>query len=158
MNTRGLGKVRPILLWNALALAVLIAYFGWRWLRAAEYDHLAEHLGHTGAPRTFPIAYFRERVPAGAGPQEVWSRVRGYTEVRYYLVPLAGTADSVVVQQFRYPMRWDRLDVEVEYRGGVVSDVDVSGEERLGRAITPGEAHTRLKWTPPDQSAEKWNR
>jgi hypothetical protein len=141
--------VRPILWWNVLVATLLVGYLGSRYLRSAELDRLADRLGHFGPTETFPIAYFSERAPVGDSPQEVWPRMREYTDVRYFLLPIAGTVDTLVVQQFQYPLAWDQLKVEIGYRRGAVFDVEVSGQRRKVTPISPEEAYRRLKWRPP---------
>lgn len=150
MTAKPQRNLSAILAWNVAAAFMLLGYFGWRGLRAREFEALATKLGYTGSQKTFPIAHFRERVPAGAAPYEVWSRVRGYAEVRYYLAPVVGTTDTLLVQRFGYPMRWSRLDVDVEYLGGTVRDIDVTGTQWDGMLeIARSEAYARLGWSPP---------
>ena len=144
--------LRVVRVWNFAAVILLLVYLSWRLLRAADYRELAQRVGYNGPQRTFPIAHFRERAPTGARARDVWFRMTGYDKVEYFLVPIVGTKDSVLVQQFCYPMRLEHLEVEIEYKGGVVSDIEVSGEKRAeARTITPYEAFARLGWKPHDK-------
>lgn len=106
---------------------------------------LERRLGADETDLRFPAEYFRQQAPRGASPDEVCGRMRGYNAVRYYLVSLAGGPDSVVVQQFRYPLVVGTLAVGVQYRDGRVADVDT---ERIGigdsRPLTAPEARERL--------------
>jgi hypothetical protein len=142
-------RLNPFWLWNATVFVLLLTYLGWRALRASDYKDLAQRLGYTGPQRTFPIAFFREWAPTGAGAKVVWSRMSSYDQIDYFLVPIVGTRDSVLVQRFCYPMRSEHLKVDVEYRNGLVADVEVSGEGMSSaRRITPTEAYARLGWKP----------
>jgi len=136
-------------LWNISALVLIMAYVAWRLLRAAEYHELAARLGYDGPSRTFPIAYFRQLAPAGTLPQEVWARMASYHGVDYFVAPIVGTTDSIVIQRFTYPMTWDELNVDIEYSGAVVRDIEVTGYLGPGvRRLTADEAYVRLGWRP----------
>lgn len=138
-------------LWNATALVMVVAYVTWRVARQREFTRLAERLGYSGPSATFPIAYFRTVAREGAGPQEVWAGMAGYDSVSYYLVPIVGGSDSILVQRFSYPMRWDVLNVEVEYSDAHVRDIETGGDGRLGAHPIPAiEAYSRLGWRPPE--------
>ena len=142
-------RLSLVLLWNGAVVIVIAAFLSWRVLRAREFSNLANRLGYSGPAEEFPMAFFRERVPLEAPPGDVWNRMRGHSTVRYYIAPIIGTSDSVVVQRFGYPMRWDRLDVDVEYLRGGVRNIDVRGDESFGmQEIPPSEAYERLGWRP----------
>ncbi len=140
---------RPTVLWNAGVILLISGYLGWRTLRAWELSAFSRQVGYSGPANLFPIAFFRTRAPIGADASDVWQRMRGYATVRYYLAPIVGSRDSVLIQRFKYPMRWDDLSVDVEYAAGRVRDVDVAGESWTGmREIAEAEAFQRLGWRP----------
>jgi len=112
---------------------------------------LGEVLGYDGSGREFPIAFLRQAAPPGASPQEVWSRLKGGPAVQYFLAPLVGGPDSVLVQRFTYDLRWDDLIVDVEYQNGVAWDVSVSTDPEIdGRPLVRQEAYALLNWRPPE--------
>ena len=76
------------------------------------------------APARFPYEYFQRLAPAGANPEQVIQRFRGYGDLQYYRLPIA-SGDSVIVQRFVYPLVWYHLNVDVEYRDGVVWDLEM---------------------------------
>jgi hypothetical protein len=76
----------------------------------------------------------------------------GYRDVQYFMAPIAGLPDSALIQRFVYPLRWDRLTVDIDYRNRVVFDVDVSGGRDFGRRAMPkADAYSRLQWKPSGQ-------
>lgn len=113
---------------------------------------LGRQLGASQSGYRFPTQFFRRQIPNGAKLSDVCNRIRGYREIRYYLVPLATDGDSVVIQQFSYPLLFRRLTVGVEYRNTVVTDVDIEPRGiRDARNLSVREAHQRLQ-APPTRS------
>lgn len=99
----------------------------------------------------FPEQYFRARIENGASVADVCQAMYGYEEIVYLLAPVAGTRDSVLVQQFAYPLVFRKLNVSVEYRRQQVTDVDAENWGLSGaRIISVDEAQHRLSllWSP----------
>lgn len=133
---RGLMLVLLVLLVGVVVVVGIDRYA----LRRLQRD-----LGSTGEEGVFPTAFFRKQIPNGATPAEVCRAMRGYDRIRFYLVPLGGGPDSVVVQHFVYRQPIRPLNVGVEYRNGRVGAIytDNEGISRA-RELSRAEAHARL--------------
>lgn len=97
----------------------------------------------------FPREYFVTVLPEGALPGRVYQVMQGYEKIKYYRLPIAGSADSVVVQRFVYPLVWSEMNVDVLYRAGRVFDVDLErGRIPSRNALSPQQAYQHLDWSP----------
>jgi hypothetical protein len=88
---------------------------------------LQRQLGYNGPRKDFPIAYFRQRVREGMTIAEVQRALDHSARIRFFMVPIIGTADSSIVQRFEYPLTWRSLNADVHYRRGLVWDVETGG-------------------------------
>lgn len=141
-----------VLKWPTIALLlVLCVLVARRTLYLVELRRVAKQLGYTGPPNRFPIAHFRRVAPIGARPATVWHGMTGYDTVAYYIAPVVGTADSVVIQRYRYPLRVGALHVDILYLGGVVHDVEVDDQAVPGTSLEVGVAYARMGWRPGER-------
>jgi hypothetical protein len=129
--------------WAALgALSLLLIWLLLAGLDVIALKRLGERLGASEEQR-FPAEYFQLMVARGDGAPVVCQRMKGFSRVEYTLLPLGG--DSVVVQQFVYPLVIRSMKVSILYRDKRVADVDTDGYTMHGaRILTIHEARVRL--------------
>jgi hypothetical protein len=88
----------------------------YRW--AIEADARARGIGNQ-SPRFaahWPLEVFDSVLASVADPERAESLVHGADTVRYYLVPVSGTNDTALVQEFRFRFALRVNSVVVDYR------------------------------------------
>jgi hypothetical protein len=121
-------------------LIVLVAAGIWGVYRRAE-NALFARLGYSGPRGEWFRGYFMRRVQPGMSITDAHQRMKGYDEVKSYLVPTT-RRDSLLAEEYGYRLFLNvYLVAYVYYDSGYVVNVDPNGYGiSSGRRLTPDEA------------------